>query len=289
MSLYFQSTRIPLVSSCARAALGVPDHGFGTSPLGKLMASIQPVDTFHQRVETDIPSPAAASPTRQLQGPYGLPDISGIPNYIRDMLAAIPPGEIDGRAVGACYMMKQPLTNAQFRRIMEREPDSSLANAFGYGRFDGDSQAVVMTARGVFEHEVARRMTELCQGVIVFRSPTADEWQHGAQAGDPTHEYPTSSGRFSTAEMNSLEGYQERLKRDPNATPTVAVTQYLANKYGLYPGDVLQYCQQEVLCGGNWNFNANLARAASRIRGNGAAFDDRGWRGVALASRSQRL
>ncbi|MDF0676805.1 MAG: SUMF1/EgtB/PvdO family nonheme iron enzyme [Nitrospira sp.] len=91
-----------------------------------------------------------------------------------------------------------------------------------------------------------------------IRLPTDWEWQQAATGGDPKREYPWEGGW----DASRCNGSESRLKR----TTAVGMYPHGATQQGVLDmaGNVWEWCQGSVVCGGSWYNNTGLLRAPSR-------------------------
>lgn len=180
-----------------------------------------------------------------------LPDISTMPDWIKNLLVPIPAGEFemgsdksDASAdekpvhrvvVSAFYMMNVEVTNGFWKQVTGEKAPSRAG-------FDGDDQPVVdvtYTQAVTLADKLTEKLSQYLGDKFSFRLPTEAEWEFAARG--PGHkEYGTASGGISTDEANYADS---QIGKTANANDV----RYKPNGWGLYQmsGNVLEWVFDE--------------------------------------------
>ncbi len=185
------------------------------------------------------------------------------------------------------YMGKYPITQAQYRQVMDENPSY----------FKGDDRPVE-TVSWDDAVEFCEKLSK--QTGTEYRLPTEAEWEYACRAGTTTRYY------FGDDITSDLANY------DGNVGKTTSVGKYPPNAFGLYDmhGNVLEWCQDDwhenyqgaptdgstwltennmkVIRGGAWSYDPYICSSAYRLND---TRDNRylnfGFRVACVATRTQ--
>ncbi|MGK7895237.1 MAG: SUMF1/EgtB/PvdO family nonheme iron enzyme [Xenococcus sp. (in: cyanobacteria)] len=163
------------------------------------------------------------------------------------------------------YMGKYPITQAQYQKVMGKNPSD----------FKGDDQRPVENVSWDDAVEFCKKLSK--QTGREYRLPTEAEWEYACRAGTTT---PYYFGDEITSDLANYGG---------NVGETTAVGKYPPNTFSLYDmhGQVWEWCQDDwhdsysnaptdgiawvsgtsskkVIRGGSWNYSPDFCRSAFR-------------------------